>query len=73
MVETRQADALAIDGLFVTLAFLFVTGRLYSRYLGRNFGWDDHLIVVAFVLLVGQTIGSWKCMSWFIYDDGEHY
>jgi hypothetical protein len=71
MVENRQAGALAVDGLFLTLAFLFVTGRLYSRYLGQNFGWDDHLIVAAIVLLFGQTTASWKCMSRFICDDGD--
>jgi hypothetical protein len=73
MVESRQGDVLAIVGLFITLAFLFVTGRLWSRYLGLNFGWDDHLIVAAFVLLLGQTIGTWKCMSWYVCDNGDRH
>jgi hypothetical protein len=61
MVESRQPEVLAIIGLFTVLAFIFVLVRIWSRLLGRNFGWDDHLIVSAMVLLFGQTLATWKC------------
>jgi hypothetical protein len=62
MVEHRQTEVLSIVGAFTVLAFVFVVVRVYSRYLGRNFGWDDYLIVGGMVLLLGQTIAMWKCM-----------
>jgi hypothetical protein len=64
MVETsenRQAEALAITVIFPILAGLFVGARTLSRYLGKNFGWDDSLIGLALVLLLGQTITIYKC------------
>jgi hypothetical protein len=61
MVESRQPEVLAIIGLFTVLAFIFVLVRIWSRLLGRNFGWDDYLIVSAMVLLFGQTLATWKC------------
>ncbi|KAF2017196.1 hypothetical protein BU24DRAFT_366814 [Aaosphaeria arxii CBS 175.79] len=56
MVESRQTQALTVTVVFPVLAALFVAGRTYSRYLGQNFGWDDWLILLSFVLLIGQTI-----------------
>lgn len=50
--------------VFPVLSTIFVILRLYSRYLSRNFGWDDHLIVLSTVLLLGQTLTVYKCM-WF--------
>lgn len=61
MVESRQADALAVTVLFPVLAGLFVIARTYSRYLGQNFGWDDWLIYASFLLLIGQTITIYEC------------
>jgi hypothetical protein len=68
MVESRQEECLTIIAIFTVLAFLFVTGRVYSRYLGRNFAWDDYLIIISMVLLFGQTIATWKCecLSWLL-------
>ncbi|KAH8729008.1 hypothetical protein GQ44DRAFT_737189 [Phaeosphaeriaceae sp. PMI808] len=60
MVESRQEEVLAIIGIFTVFSFIFVVGRIYSRFLGRNFAWDDHLIVVSMVLLLAQTIAIWK-------------
>ncbi|KAF1962981.1 hypothetical protein CC80DRAFT_542130 [Byssothecium circinans] len=56
MVESRQPGALAATCIFPILAGLFVTARTASRYLGRNFGWDDWLTYLALLLLLGQTI-----------------
>lgn len=61
MVESRQTDALAVVVFFAVLAFLFVAARTYSRYLGRNFGWDDWLIHISFLLFLGETIVEYKC------------
>jgi hypothetical protein len=61
MVESRQEECLTIIGIFTVLSFIFVALRVYSRYLGRNFGWDDYLIMMAMVLLLGQTIAIWEC------------
>ncbi|KAL5119217.1 hypothetical protein ACEQ8H_002928 [Pleosporales sp. CAS-2024a] len=60
MAERRQAECLTIVAIFTVLAFLFVSGRTYSRYLGRNFDWDDFLIIFAMILLLGQTIAVWE-------------
>jgi hypothetical protein len=61
MVENRQAEALAIVCIFPILAALFVAARTLSRYLGQNFGWDDWLIHLALLLLLGQTITLYEC------------
>jgi hypothetical protein len=61
MVESRQEEVLSIIAVFTVFSFIFVASRVYSRYLGNNFGWDDHLIVGAMVILFGQTIAIWKC------------
>lgn len=60
MVESRQSHVLAIVGVFTVAAFIFVALRTYSRYLGRNFHWDDYLILAALVLLIADTIGTWE-------------
>ncbi|KAF2689409.1 hypothetical protein K458DRAFT_358151 [Lentithecium fluviatile CBS 122367] len=56
MVENRQAEALAVTCIFPIFAALFVGARTLSRYLGQNHGWDDWLIYLALLLLLGQTI-----------------
>jgi hypothetical protein len=63
MVENRQTEVLSIIGVFTVLAFIFVLVRVYSRYLGRNFGWDDYLVAGGMVLLLGETVAMWKCKS----------
>jgi hypothetical protein len=63
MVESRQEEVLSIIAVFTVFAFLFVVVRVYSRYLGRNFGWDDHLIVAAMVIMLAQTICTWECKA----------
>ncbi|KAF2035236.1 hypothetical protein EK21DRAFT_42841, partial [Setomelanomma holmii] len=60
MVESRQTECLAIVGVFAVLAFIFVVVRIYSRYLGRNFGWDDYLIIAAITFFFAQTLTIWK-------------
>jgi hypothetical protein len=64
MVESRQEEVLSIIAVFTVFASIFVASRVYSRYLGSNFGWDDYLIIGAMVLLFGQTIAIWKCKCW---------
>jgi structural maintenance of chromosome 2 len=59
MVESRQSEVLAIVCTFSVVASLTVFLRVWSRYLGRNFCWDDYLILAAFVLLIGDTVGTW--------------
>ncbi|KAL6711009.1 hypothetical protein ACN47E_006884 [Coniothyrium glycines] len=59
MVESRQEECLAIVGAFTVVTFLFVACRVWSRYLGRNFGWDDYLIILAIILLLADTIATW--------------
>ncbi|CAI6339372.1 unnamed protein product [Periconia digitata] len=56
MGQNRQAAALAVTCLFPILAALFVGARIVSRYVGQNFGWDDWLIQLALLLLLGQTV-----------------
>jgi hypothetical protein len=58
----RQAGALAVTCLFPILAAVFVGARTFSRYLGQNFGWDDWLIHLSLLLLLGQTLTIYECM-----------
>ncbi|KAF2005237.1 hypothetical protein P154DRAFT_483892 [Amniculicola lignicola CBS 123094] len=60
MVENRQNDALAIVVVFAVVATLFVGARTLSRFLGRNFGWDDWLIHASLLLLFGETLTTYK-------------
>jgi len=62
MGQGRQAGALAVTCLFPILAALFVAGRTLSRYLGQNYGWDDWLILLALLLLLGQTVTIYECI-----------
>lgn len=61
MVASRQNEALAMICAFPVLSTIFVILRTYSRYLSRNFGWDDHLILLSTLLLLGQTLTVYKC------------
>ncbi|KAJ4297486.1 hypothetical protein N0V90_005378 [Kalmusia sp. IMI 367209] len=56
MGKSRQANALAVTCVLPILAALFVAARSVSRHLGRNFGWDDWLIHLSLLLLLGQTV-----------------
>ncbi|KAF3007390.1 Structural maintenance of chromosomes protein 2 [Curvularia kusanoi] len=58
---------------FPVLATIFVILRTYSRYLSRNFCWDDYLILLSTVLLFGQTLTIYKYVlvsgtGYHIYD-----
>lgn len=46
--------------VFTVVSFIFVASRLYSRYLGRNFGWDDYIIIFSMAILIGDTGIVWK-------------
>lgn len=59
MVESRQTECLAIVCAFTVVASITVFLRVWSRYLGRNFSWDDYLILIAFVLYVAATVTTW--------------
>ena len=59
MVESRQCEVLIIVCTFTVVASFFVLLRLWSRLLGRNFGWDDYLIIAAMILLTADTVGTW--------------
>jgi hypothetical protein len=61
MVESRQHEALVMSCLFPALSAVFVALRTYSRYLGRNFGWDDYLIWISMVLLIGESLTIYRC------------
>ena len=63
MVESRQNEALAMICAFPIISTIFVILRTYSRYLSRNFGWDDYLILLSTLLLLGQTLTIYKCTS----------
>lgn len=59
MIENRQPAALAIVCTFTVVASLTVFLRVWSRYLGRNFCWDDYLILIAAVIFLADTIATW--------------
>ncbi|KAB8230759.1 uncharacterized protein BDW43DRAFT_321363 [Aspergillus alliaceus] len=59
MPENIQDVALAIVLVFPILRTLVVGLRCWSRLLGRQFGWDDGFIVVAWILAIGQTYTVW--------------
>ncbi|KAF1941211.1 hypothetical protein EJ02DRAFT_503592 [Clathrospora elynae] len=73
MVENRQHEVLGIVCAFTVLAALFVAMRMWSRYLQRNFSWDDYLIMIAMFILLGDTVGTWTYIllsgtGYHIYD-----
>ncbi|KAF9697379.1 hypothetical protein EKO04_004784 [Ascochyta lentis] len=77
MVASRQNEALAMICAFPVISSIFVILRMYSRYLGRNFGWDDHLILLATLLLLGQTLTVYKYVlvsgtGYHVYDLPKH-
>ncbi|KAJ0416740.1 hypothetical protein BJY00DRAFT_325997 [Aspergillus carlsbadensis] len=59
MGDNLQTEALAIILLFPILSTIVIILRCYSRFLIRQFGWDDILIVIAWLLAVGQTYTVW--------------
>ncbi|KAH8425079.1 uncharacterized protein LDX57_002827 [Aspergillus melleus] len=59
MPETIQDAAYAIILVFPIMSTLVVGLRCWARALTRQFGWDDSLIVVAWLLAVGQTVTIW--------------
>ncbi|KAE8388500.1 hypothetical protein BDV23DRAFT_195087 [Aspergillus alliaceus] len=59
MPENIQDVALAIVLVFPILRTLVVGLRCWSKLLGRQFGWDDGFIVVAWSLAIGQTYTVW--------------
>lgn len=59
MVENRQDAALAIICSFTVVASFTVFLRVWSRYLGRNFCWDDYLILIAAVIFIIDTAATW--------------
>ncbi|KAL2844826.1 hypothetical protein BJY01DRAFT_214678, partial [Aspergillus pseudoustus] len=59
MGDNLQTEALAIILIFPILSTIVIVLRCYSRYLIRQFGWDDILIVIAWLFAVGQTYTVW--------------
>ncbi|PGH17443.1 hypothetical protein AJ80_04813 [Polytolypa hystricis UAMH7299] len=55
-VENQQASAIALTWLFPTISTVIIVLRVFSRYIGRNFGWDDGLILVAWLLVLFESI-----------------
>ncbi|KAK2781031.1 Structural maintenance of chromosomes protein 2 [Onygenales sp. PD_12] len=58
MVENQQQPAIVITWLFPAITTVLVGLRVYSRYLGHNFGWDDTLMGVAYVLVLVLSIST---------------
>jgi len=56
--ETRTALLYGFMGLFVPVAFLALSLRLYSRWRFTGIGGDDILAVVSFVLYLGLTVAT---------------
>ncbi|KAI7228099.1 hypothetical protein KC330_g8070 [Hortaea werneckii] len=56
MVDTLQPRALGLIVLWPVLATIAVALRVYTRASMRQFRSDDHIVVVAYLLAVGQTI-----------------
>ena len=50
-VAGRGPQLLAVYGLFTALTTITVALRVYCRgVLGKNFGWDDGLTIIAWVI-----------------------
>ncbi|KAL3478836.1 hypothetical protein BJX99DRAFT_256043 [Aspergillus californicus] len=61
MPDNVQTEALAIILIFPILSTLVMVLRCYSRFLIRQFGWDDVLILVAWLLAIGQAYTVYIC------------
>lgn len=59
MVESRQGAALSIVCSFAVVASFTVFLRVWSRYLGRNFCWDDYFILLAALIFIVDTAATW--------------
>ncbi|KAL4860979.1 hypothetical protein BDV12DRAFT_82812 [Aspergillus spectabilis] len=59
MPDNNQPAALAIILVFPILSTIVMGLRVYSRYLIRQFGWDDVLITIAWLLAIGQAYAVW--------------
>ncbi|KAF2838639.1 hypothetical protein M501DRAFT_975270 [Patellaria atrata CBS 101060] len=73
MVEQLQDAALAITILFPAISTIFVILRLWSKFVLRRLHWDDALIVLAWLLIIGQTVSVYKVIKvsyigYHIYD-----
>ncbi|KAL4781137.1 hypothetical protein BJX76DRAFT_350415 [Aspergillus varians] len=66
MPDNLQTEALAIILIFPILSTLVIILRCYSRFLIRQFGWDDVLIGIAWLFAVGQSATVWiyTKLSW---------
>ncbi|KAL2864103.1 uncharacterized protein BJX67DRAFT_384102 [Aspergillus lucknowensis] len=66
MPDNIQTEALAIILLFPILSTLVIILRCFSRFIIRQYGWDDVLIVIAWLLAVGQGATAWMYtkLSW---------
>ncbi|PGG96991.1 hypothetical protein GX51_07540 [Blastomyces parvus] len=64
MVETIQPRAIALVCTFQAITFIFVGLRLYSRRIFRDFGWDDVLILIAFLLSIVHAVGEYAMIKY---------
>ncbi|KAK2796440.1 hypothetical protein FQN50_009551 [Emmonsiellopsis sp. PD_5] len=59
MTPSKHDRALAIITVFPVISGCLVALRLFSRYLSRNWGWDDAFVIVALIIAIGMCITSW--------------
>ncbi|KAL4801863.1 hypothetical protein BDV18DRAFT_148297 [Aspergillus unguis] len=66
MPQNIQTEALVIIALFPSLSTVFIILRSCSRWLSRAIGWDDALLLLAYLLAVGEAATSWLFtkLSW---------
>jgi hypothetical protein len=54
--ETRGPALVIINGIFLVIATVFLSLRVYCRItITKSFGWDDMLVFLGYTFMVGLT------------------
>ncbi|KLJ07723.1 hypothetical protein EMPG_16808 [Blastomyces silverae] len=59
MAPERHVQALVVITVFPAISLVLFALRIFSRYLSKNWGWDDVFVTIAMVLAIGMCATSW--------------
>ncbi|QSS60535.1 hypothetical protein I7I51_05335 [Histoplasma capsulatum] len=59
MAPGRHVQALVMIIIFPAISLVLVSLRILSRFLSKNWGWDDVFVVIAMILSIGMCVTSW--------------
>ncbi|OAT07439.1 hypothetical protein BDBG_03498 [Blastomyces gilchristii SLH14081] len=59
MAPESHVQALVVITVFSAISLALFALRIFSRYLLKNWGWDDVFVIIAVVLAIGMCATSW--------------